>query len=592
MELTVKTLEVELGAMPGASAYVSLLDGANSPISEIIGTLTRVEQKVLASAILALESVDTNFLPKRNPKFDPAWVAGTAYGFGEFSSPRGAKFWSKQGGLTYFEMRRVYLRRIAIALWSEIHDHWPWSLLDIPFVHLTLLLSWAPDGLPNPLPLQVEKSAGSDYSKSANSTNGQQIFYHSDQKMLSPSLRIYHFSQLWDPDPFLAWKFAYFQVRPLLSSAVLPEHGAQLETYPSENWAIPSASLKPTSMARALPSLASALRAGRLNHCCQGFNSANTVKKLWPTGLLWPPQIAGNTDWFTASFSDVVGSGIGGCYTFAPIVVGVLRAMNIPGLVALSGVLPSKYNNPAVLDEMWLTHNQFVVNPHHTVLVPSEDLGLLHADDICGYHGNFFSSPGLCWVPSSLIALQRSVYGAESSDVGFKYSIDSPGLPESKLIAHFTRLRENLARDQILNIALGYGPKFANERLDSVVSSVPLGQKFSWVSRAMSAAKTSAGIDSIEFMQVCKEFFSLDYDLTESPPKPYHPLGACMGKDVDSMLDWGMSIMPRNWLAKAPSSKLEKQYGLASDPWVRNLVAIYLKTLASSGNSQLGTVKC
>ena len=172
----------------------------------------------------------------------------------------------------------------------------------------------------------------------------------------------------------------------------------------------------------------------------------------------------------------------------------------------------------------------------------------------------------------------------------FTYLPNFPEAPQSKLASHFLRLRENLARDQILNIALSYGPQFAFDRLKSIAFSVPFGMKESWASRAMKALNATEGINSMAFVQVCKEFFSLDYDFEDK--QSYQPLSACMGKDVEVMQLWGQSIMPRNWLAEAPANDVEKLYGLASDAWVRSLVGFHVKTAIASSPKQVGTIKC
>ena len=253
-------------------------------------------------------------------------------------------------------MKKIWTNRIAIALWSDVNNHWPWKLETLYKKTLNSLLGWNPTNKEQETstsvwPWQKDPEL---YSEVYNSRNGHRIFQYNDG---------YHTGRVWDSNPFRTWKTGYFEIKPLFKKANL--YGRKAAVFATTEW----------------------LRRRGFYHSHPACPSTNKG--------LYPGVNAGDTDPLhdgTTSIEEILNANFSGCQRSGPFVVSLLRSMNVYSTIARTA-LPKYSFSEYRMDDREIGHA--------VVICPSKDISLavFHADDIISFKGQRYGDPESPWIP-------------------------------------------------------------------------------------------------------------------------------------------------------------------------------------------------
>ncbi len=551
----------------------------------------------LVAALMTLEKVDVASLLATAPG-----AAKSPVGFSEFDV-------GNKKPLTYAQMRRVWLRRVAVSLWSDANSHWYWYLKDsiMNLSQWDLLLGWNPehDDLDNPnSPGYIAVAGGSaptkaDYfqgllpssqPKSISRKNGNYIFQ-------TPGGQ-FHFSALWNPDPFQSWHIAWTAIRPLLGQQKAP--GDLTPLFVSLSAANAAMSAVPaTSRFSAILALTNFLRATGYNHPSNWAGNPDYASVVWPHANLFAPQY----DWAktpppefpaatvypatTCSFSDVWSSGFGMCHHTAPLFQAILRSMNVPVRVCFVPIPPTHAGFPREVFDLKgsLKHaklNSRFLGPNHLSVaadIADAPVAVYHADDICSYHANRFADAGFSWVPlNNWLSTTRlaAIAQAAALDPTIAYAIDDDGgqWPFRQIV----RLRETQTRANLAAMAQRVAQAPWSSWLSSYAFALNAtdGSGPSWLDRWKAATKLGPAAAAIA--PVAADFFELDSAVPDLVDQP------AIGK----FGHWGLTRFPINWYAGDVGQGQDfATFGLAADAQVQETIgkivaAIELSELMSA----------
>lgn len=596
-----------LGPNANKRAYSSIVQ--KTGVGERLKPLTMLEQGFLADTVNSLEMIF------KTP-IQPYWLNQSPPGFEEFSDPGKWPKYLEDGGLSYDEMRRVYLRRIAVLLWSEANEHWPWKASVGTDEELDLLYAWLPQPVPyyssggqrldSPngfLPKQslTDQANAKAYIWSSNykclgARNGHGIYFADTDESLQPELRKYHFSMVWDPDPFISWRYAYLVVKPLIGTTTVTDPGAVFEAV--FEWPPPQQSLTLGSKARIPAAVTRALRNGGHHHPLSGvaWSSISEERKIWDSAGRLPPKevllatSGGLQNYVPTTLSDILASRFGGCFQTVGVLISVFRSLGLAARVVLWQPGPMHGGNPvfafspdaksATGFTLGVDAPAGLVDGHHLVHVPGLKLGLLHGDDACGYRGLHFGDPSLVWVAEGFFFDAMGFYCTKWDP--------TPNLGQVAMWALLIRIREALSRDSVFRMA--YTVDWASDAWAARVVSVcwatndeiakswkdltGMRTKVSWCDAALAVLGNQlvTGRPTSTAMEICRRFFGLDYDDSGQGPQAYNSLKESLAvgnmQKTPWRILWGMPIFPLNFNASNPAkvSPSVQKYGLAADP--------------------------
>ena len=560
----------------------------------------------LVAALLSLEQVDVQALLKVAP--------GTAK-----SPPAFGEFDSVGSPLTYQQMRRVWLRRMAVSLWSDANGHWHWSLKDAVMTldQWDLLLGWNPesDELDDPNSAGFIATAGGFDSKKADTFQGlmpglhpKSIATKNGNYIFQTTGGQFHFSALWHPDPFGSWHIAWAALRPLLGQQTAPGKfvGQQMtaenllllfDSFPA---ARDGMSQVPQSWRfSAMLATTNYLRGRGYSHPSDDAAKPGLGKEIWPSAGAFAPTYASNVDIdpnTTCSFSDIWSSGFGLCHHTGPLVLSLLRSMNVPARVCFVRI-PNTHADTA--DEAYTTSHVLAravepgssgfMQPNHITLVADiadARVAVYHADDICSYHANRFADAGFTWLPldrwlstARLAALAQ----AAALDPSIAYAIDDDGgkWPFGQIV----RLRETQTRANLAGMSMRIAQfpwsswlgayLFAVNANDPTLTWGGNTSGLSWIARWQAAHKPGGGSESIA--SVAADFFELDTQAI---------LAIAADPGIGKYGHWGATRFPINWYSGDLAGSGVS--GLAADPqaqqWIAQ-IALTLEILAAAGKS-------
>jgi len=247
--------------------------------------------------------------------------------------------------LTFSEMRRVWLRRLAVALYANARL-WPWKLEQLSRDDLNLLLAFRPrsDGyIEEPQPLTQHQALYCDDFASA-----QEIWRREDEAFhpySDPAKgQIYHFMWLWDPNPLYALNLA------LLATGAMPAQ--------SRNDAILSATrlIVDWRIRRSLFQPQFDQNKQKYVYSCPQW-SGKFGPFHGPHGSLFPQYDVGKRTLPVGSLEGLMrgapaqaNDGVvidrhADCKVMAPFLVSMLRALNVPSRAGISKICDLEWND-------------------------------------------------------------------------------------------------------------------------------------------------------------------------------------------------------------------------------------------------------
>ncbi len=198
-----------------------------------------------------------------------------------------------------YKMRLIWQRRLAVSLWSDANGHWPWTIASMDLNSRKALLGWNPKFMEgNYNPQKCTPWTPGDSCLRYDSLNGGQIFLQNDE--YTGFKDGYHTGKTWDSNPFDAWTYAYFYIRPLLSD--IAQQGRKAGVYAATRW---------------------------LHR--RGFHHSDGNPNV---NLGTYPGTANDR----SSFRDVMEANFSGCQWTAPVFIGLLRTMNIYANMTRTGL--------------------------------------------------------------------------------------------------------------------------------------------------------------------------------------------------------------------------------------------------------------
>jgi len=257
-------------------------------------------------------------------------IAGQRFAAGWGSTTLG------KAGVDLATVRRIWARRLAVALWSDAHHHWPWRLSSLAARDQRTLLMFSAGP-------QITGVNWTDqlwtYQAAVAERPGQDLHIYGDST--------YGTGNLWNPDPFLEWRTCWFEVGPL------------------------------------------GLGGSRRDGLYAVTRWVRQRGMLHDDGV--PPAAAQLSPHAMDTVPDLLQANRAGCTTNAPLVAGLLRAMNVPAVVVLVAIYKR--------EDMVLTTTVDV--GHYSVVCPSPDaaLALIHGDYELAFRGQRFSDEVLTWLP-------------------------------------------------------------------------------------------------------------------------------------------------------------------------------------------------
>ncbi len=258
-------------------------------------------------------------------------------------------------------MRKIWARRLAVALWADVNAHWPWSLDELPIDLRNALLGWNPrsetafegacansdsvDTWDCIVPRLVEGLTGQ---------NSQGIWGTNVAATGIPAG--YSGGFVWSPDPLSEWLVAFYGIRPRLGDSPASRKDGVLAAH---QWLL-----------------------DRTYVHDKGDPKDNTLT-VHPGFTSFKSLVLENVNY-------------GGCSTTGPLFVALLRAMNIPAL--------SLPNLPTVGRAYSWNMDQISKgqpNGHTSVVcrLPEGSFAVFHADYICSYMGQRYGDPVDMWIP-------------------------------------------------------------------------------------------------------------------------------------------------------------------------------------------------
>jgi hypothetical protein len=554
---------------------------------------SRDELELLVQSLSQLESLLQFLATSANSIKSPAYAAGPP-GFAEFEYRYGK-------ALTEAEMRRVWVRRVAVALWSDRNGHWPWNLADdvmTPY-QMDTLLGWNPEpdwlgDIANIAELGKDKLeqkypllglAPSDLPGHIANRNGQHIF-------VAPG-GAHHFELLWDPNPFRAWHIAWNEVRPGLQAAQTFAEPGQMFEAPTK-LALKIVDPPASSRTRAFLAVSAALRRRAYHHYLfPQLLTKGDPHVLWPDVGKFAPNLCSTCKpddlsnpfryiMATTSLVDVWTSGYGGCTQTAPLMLALLRAMNVPArrcivaapqtsVVALGGSSSCITLSRALKWASDTNEPEFLAGVHRTVVSDIADarLALYHADDASSYLGYRHLPPAATWLPYDW---WRSTMTAglmvQSAARKTHKPIDDAASqwPFLKICS----LKEFQARLSIAGMASALlGPESTPWSKSLVYAMrAPSGGKPTWLDRWKAAKKDGP----TALAEAGAVLFEADSQLV-----------AGLRKDpgIGPFGHWGQTRFPVNWRAIVPTpGSLTEKYGLATDAAVQADIDALVSTVS------------
>lgn len=572
------------------AAYSAIFN--RSAVGTRLAPLTGLEQGFLADTVSLLEKIWA---------IQTYWMEHSPPGFDEFSDPAKWPKYLQDGGLTYTEMRRVYLRRIAILLWSEANEHWPWRASEGTDEELDLLYAWQPDSVP-------ECSGGGTWFssglfgatgvfgtgyKSLGSRNGHCVYFRDLEAGIAMENRRFHFGMVWDPDPFAAWRFAWTHVRALIPSAVVTDQ--QTLFHPYSLWPFATKYLPQASKLRAPTATSEALRRLGWNHPTTAAWQQGMWGKIWHSAGRLPPSgittDSNHSPYGATTFEEVITSARAGCYQSAGVLCAILRILGVAARVLLASPGKAHAANPDFPVE---PNHVLGVTPdfsaHHLLHVPGSRIGLLHADDVCGYLGQHFCGASTAWVTEEFLLLHLATYASYQS-------AQNPSPQQLAYCWNYFQFRENQARDAIFTMAYAvdwateiWTPRIASTvwgtspKIQSSWQNLVTGQPTSWATSVLSfAQKEFCQLNpSGAVLETARRFFGLDLDESAGVAALWSPLGGFKAHE-QPRFSWGLSIFPQNWVCQVAYTAAPdiRHFGLAADPSIREALFSIALTMTS-----------
>lgn len=253
--------------------------------------------------------------------------------------------------------RRIWTRRLAVALWSDVNEHWPWSITDLSVALRFALLGWNPEG---PIPFY-----SNDYPEWRN------------WKMIPWEFLVGYYgvncsgitgteskgygtgSYVWRSDPLHAWHVAYTSILPIVCEYVVQ------------------------SMKEGLFATNKFLNRRAFLH-----DDGKPSDQNCPSGCYHPGKV---------TVRNLLAKNYGGCQYIAPLYSELLCSMNIPCSAALN--LPTvgpmhSWRMRTISKGDSQGHSSIVCH------LPGGALTLFHADFACAYFGQRYGDPALMWIPT------------------------------------------------------------------------------------------------------------------------------------------------------------------------------------------------
>jgi hypothetical protein len=353
-----------------------------------------------------------------------------------------------RNGLSFEEASRVWARRLAVALWTDANEHWPWRLSTLSIAMRRLLLRWDPGVKP-------PDATEANYRMAVGQT-----FYQ-----FAPGR--YHLGNLWDTNPYLAWLAVRCGV------AMVPGVGRRDGVLAWTDW----------------------LRRSGFHHrsgsICRGPTSPNGNAEVVYRGKLPGNRIGRLGEVLDANFS--------GCQASVYAFIGLLRGMNVPAC-AVSLDFHSFRTTQLLPATNTYVHDASVEleGAHHGLLCPSDDVMLaqFHADDINAHTGQRYGRPGTAWIPWPEVLL-AGIWTYSPPEPAFQTASTSFWLARIMAAREFDHARQSAlglpsrfkeyraldaATDQKLAKA-GAIPPFATRRgewSERVVYTLTKARQFSW----------------------------------------------------------------------------------------------------------------
>lgn len=358
-------------------------------------------RQAFGEAVGRLEGFWTPFVSGDATAAEPMLAHANAL-FAEYD--RGGPKFKPRRTLKEADMRIVWARRWAVALWSDRHAHWPWTIADLTADMRDVMLGWHPstDALvPWSYPGDPSDRDAAPYS----SRNGQGINFAFPVKKEKKAGETEHpgfeegmddsgfiFEWLWDANPFFNWKVAFFRVRPWMTGATRRDGVHAVTTM---------------------------LRSSGFTH--QYGLPDTDLSNLPKTGVFGSGQYrtwgGGNRG---ISVEELLKKNNGGCYWVGSIVRGLLRTMNIPCVLGASYTLDSTPADPSKFGSVGGIASEA---NHHALACPSADanVAVFHSDYITCFKGRRYGSPEMTWVPLAEWHLLNMLPPASVAQVRAKY---------------------------------------------------------------------------------------------------------------------------------------------------------------------------
>jgi len=250
-------------------------------------------------------------------------------------------------------MRKIWARRLAVALWADVNAHWPWALDELPIDLRNALLGWNPQPRGTGFPGDVQTAADfqanpGPYLAGLNGNNGQWFFEDGTG---------FNMESVWSGDPFFEWQIAFFGVKPLMTNNSMPSHRDAI--YATNVWLLDRAYV---------------------------HDNGNI-------GGIVPPKFPGNT-----SLKGLLERNYGGCWYTGPLLAAISRTLGIPCLFTMTPIIG---RNVQSTSPNYATIRRSDAIGHSSVVCRSVDgaFSLFHADFACAFKGQRYGEPSLMWVP-------------------------------------------------------------------------------------------------------------------------------------------------------------------------------------------------
>lgn len=444
-----------LGAAPllfGVFRQEEIAHAGTMPLLAEGGVIANAFAAALAIGIAALESVDFNTVHAAPTKGYPSQWTSPNPPKSSWVSPlhKDNRFWDEfdlppadqpnrfiNFGLSTVEASRVWARRVAINLWCDVHQMWPSRLADLTLQHKRLLLGWDPldpDAADPKLCWRfgAADTSGRGYSAMRPDTPAGAVRFGSDLRPLfwtdgegpvqskshpdgGPCVVPY---SLWSMNPYLAWKVAWTEVRPLSMSghhpAALVTHWLRRRGFGHRSGLLSRADTTGGSKKYFVKPVQPLPTAGRRMYIAlmSEFAYDSWDKALNPaSGLFWQARSDS-----TGRTAEVLDANFGGCHMSAALMQEILRAMGVPATLSdcsfpgrstegakvetTSGIATGGLEARGINCDA-LTKARAGMHGHASLVVWSGNSAhaTFHNDTVLSWVGWRFSSPEIPWLP-------------------------------------------------------------------------------------------------------------------------------------------------------------------------------------------------